>query len=75
MVFHAKAAVFQIYSGDEHEMDDKINRKMGWDTRIIRVNEFILPLKKLERWVGSDNLAFCNDTEPTLFRFFNVRGT
>ena len=40
MVFYAQAAIFQLFSGDEHEMDDKMNMnddemKMGWDTRPI----------------------------------------
>ena len=25
--FNAKAAIFQLYSGDEHEVDDKMNMK------------------------------------------------
>ena len=43
---NAQAAVFQLYSGVEHEMDDKINMKWWWnkkkgrDTRIIGSTNF-----------------------------------
>ena len=31
MVFYAQAAIFHLYSGDEHEMDDKMNMKLWWN--------------------------------------------
>ena len=30
MVFYAQAAIFQLFSGDEREMDDKMNMKWKW---------------------------------------------
>ena len=30
-MFNAQAAIFQLYSGDEHEMDDKMNMKWWWN--------------------------------------------
>ena len=72
MVFYAQAAIFQLFSGDEHEMDDKMNMnddemKMGWDKRPIRSTTLDCHWKK-GGWVGSGNLAFCSGTKPTLFR-------
>ena len=29
--FNARAAIFQLYPGDEHEIDDKINMKWWWN--------------------------------------------
>ena len=51
MVFYAQTAVFQLYSGDEHEMDDKMNMKWWWNEngmghKANRVNDFRLPLEK-----------------------------
>ena len=28
--FYAQAAIFQLYSGDKHEIDDKMNMKWWW---------------------------------------------
>ena len=36
-MFYAQAAIFQLYSGDEHEMDDKMNMKWMIDWLIIDV--------------------------------------
>ena len=49
--FNARAAIFQLYSGDEREMDDKMNMtddemKQGMGHRDNGVDKFWLPLEK-----------------------------
>ena len=34
MVFYAQAAICQLYSGDEYEMDDKMNMKWWWNEKL-----------------------------------------
>ena len=49
LVFNAQAAIFQLYLGDEHEMDEKMNMKWWnekWDvTQGNGVDKFWLPLE------------------------------
>ena len=49
--FNARAAIFQLYSGDEHEVDDKMNMnddemKQGMEQKGNRIDIFWLPLEK-----------------------------
>ena len=49
--FKVRAAIFQIFSDDEHEMDDKMNMKWWWNEKGMghkdnRVDKFWLPLEK-----------------------------
>ena len=52
MVFYAQAATYHLYSGDEHEIDEKKKwiwndeMKNGMGHKANRVNEFRLPLEK-----------------------------
>ena len=32
--FTARAAIFQLYSGGEHEMDDEMNMKWWWNEQM-----------------------------------------
>ena len=48
--FNARAVVFQLYSGDEHELDDKMNMKWWWNEKGMGhkdngVDKFWLPLE------------------------------
>ena len=31
LVFYSQAAIFQLYPGDEYEMDDKMDMKWWWN--------------------------------------------
>ena len=50
--FYVQAAIFQLYSDDEHEMDDKMNMKWWWNEKKgmghkdNRVEKFWLPREK-----------------------------
>ena len=78
---NVRAAVSQLYSGDEHETDDKMNMKNGMGHKDNRVDQFWLPLEQREGWVRSGNLASCGQVQRFLLLsnttagFFNMWGT
>ena len=68
MGVNAQAAIFQLYSGNENEMDNKMNMEWWWSEigmghKDNGVGKVSIVTGNRERWVGSANLAFCGGAQ------------
>ena len=85
--FNARAAIFQLYPGDEREMNDKMNMKWWWNEKEMGHKEngvdkfWLLSTGNSEKWVEPGNFSSLlrSPMVPTPIEttewFFNVRET